>query len=66
MTNLNAYLVACFSSKKAKQHFIIDIVLASSQQDAEKKVLNRVYFRDFEERNILAKCKKAETIRQIN
>lgn len=61
----NLYLFAIYNGINAKNHFISDIVEAKNENKAIKKLLNKVYFCDSEQKRILGKCKKAILIHQI-
>lgn len=64
-TMQNQYLIKVFNSVKAKQHFIIDIVEAINEEQAEEININKVYFFDSAKKRILGKCKKATVIHKI-
>jgi hypothetical protein len=62
MTN---FLVSVYSTLKSKQHFIIDIIEAENENEAEKKVIGKIYYSDSDQKKILGKCKKAIVINRI-
>jgi hypothetical protein len=62
---LKTYLVGAYSSKSEKQHFISDLVQANNEIEAEKLLINKVYYRDSLQTKVLAKCVKAIVIHQI-
>lgn len=60
------YLVAIYSGKNEKEYFGTDLVTADSISDAEIKVIGKKYFRDSDRTKILAICRKAIVIHEIN
>ena len=62
MTN---FLVSVFSNLKSKQHFILDIVAAENENEAEKKIVGKIYYSNSDQTKILGKCKKAIVINRI-
>jgi len=62
---MKKYLIKIFNTKNAKEYFIIDVIQAETQEDAENKVINKKYFRNSDKTKILGICKKAEVIHEI-
>ena len=62
MTN---FLVSVFNSLNSKEHFIIDIIEAENENEAEKKIVGKIYYSNSEQTKILGKCKKAIVIHRI-
>ena len=62
---MKTYLVAAFNSKNAKTYFLSDIVYAENENNAENKIIGKKYFYDFDQKRLLAVCRKAEVIREV-
>ena len=62
---MNLYLAQIFNSKNAKKHFLIDIIQGDTDTQAINTTINKKYFKDSGQRNILGTCKKVEILHKI-
>jgi hypothetical protein len=62
---MKTYLINAFNSKTAKKPFIIDIVEARNEQEAEELTINKIYYFNSDKTIILGKAKKIQVIHEI-
>jgi hypothetical protein len=62
---MKKYLINAFNSKTAKKPFIVDIVEARNEQEAEELTINKTYYFNSAKTIILGKAKKIQVIHEI-